>query len=121
MDPTEVERLVGISATELGIAGTPRKTGTRPLQKSFASWQTEFEDLTRLDEMIPSIISHVGGSDHLAAVKNAVSPEFVEINIAMWIKDSEEQEGGFIDSVSIRMLAEIGASLSFGFYARNDA
>jgi hypothetical protein len=119
MQPREVEALVGFAATELGVAGIPRKPGTRPLQRSFASWRAEFEDSTRLDEMIPTLIYGIGGADHLAVIKNSVAPEFLEVDIAMWIKDSEEQEGGFIDVPAIEMLAKIGATLSFSFYARN--
>jgi Domain of unknown function (DUF4279) len=119
MPPGEVEELVGFAATELGAAGNPRKLGTNPLQRSFASWRVEFEDSARLDEMIPTLINGVGGADHLVVVKGHVAPEFFEVDIAMWIKDSKEQEGGVIDTPSIEMLAKIGATLSFGFYARN--
>jgi hypothetical protein len=59
--------------------------------------------------MIPALIERIGGADRLAAVKRSVAPEYLEVDIAMWIKDSEEQEGGFIDTAAIAMLAKIGA------------
>ena len=48
-------------------------------------------------------------------------PEFFEIDLSLWIKDSDEQEGGFIDPKTIAMLSRLGVTLSFGFYTRNDA
>ena len=119
MPPTEVEALVGYAASRLGVAGTSQKRGAAPLQHSFAQWKIEFEDKARLDEMIPALINGIGGVEHLAELKRSVAPEFLEVDISMWIKDSKEQEGGFIDAPAIKMLAKIGATLSFGFYAQN--
>jgi hypothetical protein len=119
MLPTEAEALVGFPASGLGVAGAARKPGTQPLRRSFAKWAVRFEDSARLDEMIPSLIDGIGGADHLATVKQVVGPEFFEVDIAMWIKDSEEQEGGSIKLASPEMLTKLGANLSFGFYARS--
>ena len=119
--PSKVEFLVGATATSLGLRGTSNKPGTTPLHRSFVQWAIEFPDSARLDEMIPTLVNSVGGSDHLATVRNSVNPEFFEVDLALWIKDSEHQEGGSIDASTIAILAKIGATLSFGFYARNDA
>jgi len=105
--PTEVESLVGTAARG------------RPLQRSFAQWQLAFADSTRLDEMLPALIESIGGVDRLISVRDQVAPEFFEIDLSLWIKDSDEQDGGFLDQETIAMLARLGVTLSLGFYARN--
>jgi len=119
--PSEVESLIGVKATSLGTQGSPRRPGTTPLQRSFAQWAIEFPDSARLDEMIPAILNSIGGPDHLAKARSTVKPEFLEVDLTLRIKDSEHQEGGFIDRSTIEMLAKFGATLSFGFCARDDA
>jgi len=121
MAPEEVERLVGMSASSMVTQGEPAKPGTRPLKRSVAQWSVEFEESTRMDEMIPALISRVGGVENLLRVRREVAPEFLEVDLAMWIKDSEEQEGGFIDLPTVEILAKVGATLSFGFYSRHAA
>lgn len=121
MPSSQLESLVGVAATELGTRGTPRKPGTTPLQRSFATWKLAFPDAALLEEMIPALLARVGGADHLHAVQQRVSAEFLEVDVALWVKDSQDQEGGFIDAESIAMLAKMGATLSFGIYSRNEA
>ena len=113
--------MVGTTSTALGVRGIPRKQGTRPLKRSFAAWEMEFSDSTRIDEMIPALINSIGGVDHLVSIRDKVMPEFFEIDLSLWIKDSDEQEGGFIDRQTIAMLSRLGVTLSLGFYTRNDA
>ena len=72
-----------------------------------------------MDEMIPALFARVGGVENLLRVRQQVVPEFLEVDLAMWIKDSEEQEGGFIDLPTVENLAKVGATLSFGFYSRH--
>jgi len=112
--------MMGVPATELGAKGTPRKPGTKPLRHSFAAWQLTFPDSTRLDEMLPALLAWLGGTERLCSVRQAVAPELLEFDISMWIKDSDEQEGGFLDASTIAALAQVGATLSIGLYARND-
>jgi hypothetical protein len=121
MPPTQVEALVGVTATELGILGASRKPGTKPLQRSFARWEVAFSDTAPLDEMIPTLLDRIGGAERLHAAQQLVKAEFLEVDLALWIKDSEEQEGGFINAKSIAMLAKMGATLGLGFYSRNKA
>jgi hypothetical protein len=118
--PKEVQARVGKPASLLVARGEARRQGTTPFQKSAASWKMEFADSARLDEMIPALIESLGGVENLLSAKNTFSPEFFEFDISMWIKDSEEQEGGLIDAKTIAMLSQLGAGLSFGFYARYD-
>ena len=119
MPPSKVEELIGFPASTLVTAGFPSKPGTQPLRRSVAAWEVEFEDTARLDEMLPTLINGIGGAEHLNTVKKTVNPEFIDVDIAMWIKDSEAQEGGFIDLSALEMLTKIGGTLSFGFYSRN--
>jgi hypothetical protein len=119
MPPSEVEALIGVAASTLCVAGVALKPGTRPLRRSIAKWSVEFENTARLNDMLPLLINRIRGADHVATVRQAVMPEFLEIDIAMWIKDSEEQEGGLIDLSTLEMLTKMGATLSFGFYVRN--
>jgi hypothetical protein len=69
--------------------------------------------------MISTLVARLGGAQHLLAVKDRVSPKSFDIDVSMWIKDSTEQEGGFIEPETINTLSQLGAGLSFGFYARN--
>lgn len=119
VSPDQVESLVGVPATELGTYGAARKPGLPPLQRSFARWEVVLAETTSLDEMIPALLSSLGGTDRLHTVQEQVRAEFLEVDLSMWIKDSIEQEGGFIDPETIAMLARLGATLSFGFYSRN--
>mgnify|MGYP000881512612 CR=1 FL=1 len=81
----------------------------------------EFNESTRIEDLIPALLTHLGGVAHLSNVKSQVSPEFFEFDIAMWVLDSDEQEGGSVGASAIAALAELGASLSLGFYEKNAA
>jgi hypothetical protein len=118
--PETVQSLMGRHASLLVTRGESRKPSTTPFQRSAASWSIEFPDSARLDQMIVTLIESLGGLGNLINVRNAVSPEFFEIDVSMWIKDSKEQEGGLIEPSTIKMLSLLGTSLSFGFYSRHD-
>ena len=120
IDPTAVEKMIGRAASLLVRRGESRIPGGTPFKKSAASWSKEFARETRIDEMIPALLADVGGVAHLLAIKGQVLPEFFEVDISMWIIDSEEQEGGFIEVPTIGALAVLGASLSLGFYRINE-
>lgn len=117
--PEEVESLIGSPASLLVARGSSRRPGQTPFTKSAACWSINFEDSARLDEMIPALLQSVGGAEHLASVKRVVAPEFFQIDIAMWILDSEEQEGGHFTRETLDILADLGATLSCGFYRRH--
>ena len=120
IEPSAVEAMIGAAASLLVRRGESRIPGTTPFKRSAASWSKEFPSETRIAEMIPALLTDVGGVQHLLAIKNQVSPEFFEFDISMWILDSEEQEGGSIGASTIAALAELGASLSLGFYRLNE-
>lgn len=115
MPPEQVETLVGVKASALLSRGFCRKAGTRPLIRSFVQYEIFFDDTTNLFEMLPSLLSHVGGVEHLSKVLQKVSPEFLDVNIFLRVKNSENQEGGFIDTATLEGLAKLGATLSFEF------
>lgn len=118
MPPEQVQSLLGRPASLLVARGASRKPGTTPFRKSAASWKMEFHDEARLEQMVLTLIEVLGGVEHLVEVKNSVNPEFFEIDLSMWIKNSEEQEGGVFEPATIHMLSQLGARLSFGFYDR---
>jgi hypothetical protein len=119
ISPDDIQLLVGLAPAPMLVSrGDSSKPGRTPFRRSVASWSIEFEDSARLGEMIPALIEYIGGEDHLLTIRDKVAPEFFEIDISMWIKNSAEQEGGSIGAETIAMLARLGASLSFGFYDR---
>ena len=120
MNPADVEGLVGVPTSLLVRRGEARIPGGSPFTRSVALWQLEFTEAPRVDEMIPALLSYVGGTEHLAMVKQRVAPELFEVDIAMWNLGSEEQEGGSIDAPTIALLGKLGASLSFALYRQND-
>jgi len=121
MEPGAVETLMEIPAALLVQRGEARVPGGVPFARSAASWSMEFNESNRIEDLIPALLTHLGGVAHLSSVKSQVSPEFFEFDIAMWILDSTEQEGGSVGAPAIAALAELGASLSLGFYAKNAA
>jgi hypothetical protein len=115
--PPDVERLVGVKAAVLGTRGDPVRPGVATiLKRSCAVFSLEFNASVRLDEMVPAILSHVGGVDHICSVRDQIAPEYFEVGVTLPVKGSEEQEGGFISTASIADLCRIEATLSFGFY-----
>lgn len=114
--PEDIQQLIGVTATRLGLCGTPIKAGVATQwKKSVASFALEFESATLLCEMIPLLLSHLGGVEHLSTVRDRISPENFEIDIVLPIKHSEEQEGGFISPASLANLSQLHVSLSFQF------
>lgn len=116
LTPQEVESLVGVAASRSGSRGEPVKRGVKTLlTHSFAKFSVEFPEGCRLDEMIPALLKHLGGTRHLCEVRDQVIPEFFEIDIVLPIKGSEEQEGGFLPPTSLSDLCLLRATLSFQF------
>lgn len=114
--PQEVESFVGVTATRLGSRGEPVKPGVKALLKrSVVKYSLEFPKGCRLDEMVPSLVQHLGGISHLCNARDRVLPEFFEIDIVLPIKGSDEQEGGFLPLEVIANLYTLRASLSFQF------
>jgi len=114
--PQEVEAIVGVSASKLGSRGEPVKPNVKTLlRRSFTKFSMQFPNDCRLDEMVPALLTHLGGVDHLCEVREQVQPDFFEIDIVLPIKGSEEQEGGFLSPTTIADLCILRVSLSFQF------
>ena len=112
----EVDRIVGVAAGFSGVRGEPVKQGVaRLLNRSFARYAIDFSDGCRLDEMIPKLLNNLGGVTHLSEAKAKISPEFFEINLVLRVKDSKDQEGGFLSPSTLAEIAQLGVTLSFEF------
>jgi len=70
---------------------------------------------TRLDQVIPLLLDHLGGVAKVTAAYQAVMPEFFELNIIWPVKSSDEQEGGFLPPSAISDLASLRCTLTFAF------
>jgi hypothetical protein len=116
LTPEEVQCIVGVTAESSGIRGNPVRQGVATLlERSFTRYEVEFVDGCRLDEMIPKLLGSLGGVNHLSQAKEKISPEFIEINLVLPVKYSEEQEGGFLPPSTLTEIAQLEASLSFEF------
>lgn len=63
-----------------------------------------------MDEMIPALWIHLGGMDRIREIKEKIKPEYLEVDLVLPVKGSEEQEGGFFAFY-------VGRTLSFGWDA----
>ena len=116
MAPNDVEVLVGLPASGILEKGKHIRPGMKTLAvRSAVSYEVTVESNFRLAEMIPKLFDHLGGVTHLINVQNAVQAEFLEINLVLPIKRSQEQEGGALEMETIADLARLGASVSFEF------
>ncbi|RNF86388.1 hypothetical protein [Montanilutibacter psychrotolerans] len=116
IDPCQVEALLGVSASSVGRRGSPVKPGVETvLLRSFAKFAIELDAGCRLDEVVPSLLNRLGGVEKISQVRDAVSPEFFELDITWPVKWSDEQEGGFFPTHVIADLFHLKCALSFGF------
>lgn len=116
MVPSDVEELVGLKASLILEKGKPVRPGMKTLVvRSAISYRIEVESDFRVAEMIPKLFDHLGGVDRLIGARDTVQPEFLEINLALPVKRSKEQEGGALERETIAELARLGASVSFTF------
>jgi hypothetical protein len=65
--------------------------------------------------MVQTALDRLGGVQHLCVVHDQVRPEFVEIDITLPVKHSEEQEGGSLSNAVLAQIVKLHASLSFSF------
>lgn len=114
--PERVEELLGFGASEKGVRGNPVKPGVRAsLKRSFTRFSVALDPNSRLDQVVPNLLNELGGVDKVMSVRESIAPEFFEVDILWPVKNSEEQEGGFISSSAISDLASLKCSLSFSF------
>jgi hypothetical protein len=116
LSPDDVESMVGVNAELLMLRGAPVKPGVATVARhSAAHFALHFSPSATLGSMIPALLNHLGGVDHLCAVRERVNPEHLEIDLSLSVKRSTEQEGGFIDASTLEDVCRLGATLSFQF------
>jgi hypothetical protein len=112
----QVQQILGSNDCKIGMRGDPVKLGAKTrLTKSYVRYNLEFKCQPNIYDIVPKIISYAGGLDYLHTLKEKIAPEHLELNIVMPIKNSLEQEGGFISPESIADINRLGGSLSFEF------
>lgn len=82
MSPQDVQAICGVTASFLGSRGEPAKPGVNSvLKRSAAKFSVEFPGGCRLDEMLPSLLSLLGGVNRLCDIRDQVRPEFLRLTL----------------------------------------
>ncbi|MGY2224926.1 hypothetical protein ACW9IK_19755 [Pseudomonas gingeri] len=116
LSTAQVESIMGRAPSESGSRGEAPKPGVKSLLKrSFVRYSVECAHDCRIDEMIPALWSHLGGFDKIRDACGKVKPEFLEVDLVLPVKHSDEQEGGFLPCAILAELSLLGATLSFQF------
>ena len=114
VDPQTVQDWIGAPATGLGVKGQPVKPGVETkLTRSYAEFSVSFERTDEVFTMIPALLNHMGGLDHVVDIKQRLSAEFIDVNLVLPFKRYLRQTNGWIDQESIGALNRIGAILAF--------
>lgn len=113
----EVVDLVGATASRLGNRGEPVKPGVKTLlTRSYAIFSMSFASDYELNDMLPTLLTHLGGLGRLVQIRNKLSPEFVEIHFDLPVAESEEPQDGYLSEAVVADISQLRASLSFGFF-----
>ncbi|HEY1102451.1 MAG TPA: hypothetical protein VGE70_03420 [Burkholderiaceae bacterium] len=113
----EVATLVGVETSRLGNRGEPVKPGVKTrLVRSHVGFAMEFSNDAELCDMLPALLTHLGGVDHLCRVRDQVQPEFSEIHFDLPVRESDELQDGYLSTTVIADVLQLRASLSFGFF-----
>lgn len=116
IDPKEIERMIGVTATAIGYKGEVIRPGVKTkLTRSYAEFLIEFPNGYLMVEMIPSLLKHLQGVENICKIRDLVDPEFLEINIHIPIRSSDAQEDGYIDLEDLANIYKLHATLAFGF------
>jgi len=114
--PEEVESLLGVAATKKGTKGLPVKPRVKTiLKRSYVLFSISFDHDCRFNEMVSTLLKHMGGMANVLEVRDKIHPEFIEINFFLPIKGSEEQENGSLSPATLTDLCQLRASLAFEF------
>lgn len=113
----EVASLVGVPAARLGNRGEPVKAGVKILlSRSYVKFSREFTDDQELSEMLPALFLYLGDTPRIKDILNVVRPEFVEINLDLPVRRSDDSQDGYLQGQSIREASDLNASISFSFF-----
>ena len=111
-----VGKIIGRLPTSAGLKGQPVKLGlSQTLKRSYVGYARTFGSDDLWDNVILDLIESLGGAVHLSAAVKELKPEFVQIDITSPVRNSEEQEDRYISSEVLRVVADLGADLGFGF------
>lgn len=117
MASEEVARLLGVAASRFGNRGDPVKVGVQTLlTRSYTIFSMEFAGDYDLNDMLPALLVRLGGADRLLKMRDEIQPEFLEINLDLPVRESEESQDGFLSAEVIADVFQLEASLSFSFF-----
>lgn len=114
--PDHVEALLGVAATRKGVVGDPVKPGVKAtLKRSVVRYAFKLDEDARLRDVIPYLLGKLGGVAAIAAVRNAVEPEFLELDILWPARSSEYEENGAFEAADMADLVALDCSLGLSF------
>jgi len=112
----EVVALVGVAASSFGNQGEQVKPSVQTrLTRSYAIFSLDFLDDFDLCEMLPVLLTRLGGIDHLCQMQSRIQPEFSEIEFDLPATSSAESQDGYLTTTAIAQTLQLGASISFSF------
>ena len=113
MDPQEVQSQFQLTAKATGKRGQLVRPGvTTRLVRSYVQFAVDADPSKNVVDMIPMLLLALGGIDHVSEIRKRVRAEFVDVNLALPFKRSDEQSSGWIDQDSISALHRLGATLA---------
>lgn len=116
LTPEQAELAVGKKACEAGARGDPVNPGVKSiLKRSFIRYAVSLPDTCRVDELIPALWSSLGGVERIQEAVDVIKSDFIEVDLMLPVKGSDEQIGGFILPSSVKELGLLGATLTFQF------
>jgi hypothetical protein len=107
---------LGRQPSSSGLKGeTVRRGILQTLKRSYITYDQSFGSEALWDHVILELIDSLGGVASVRAAVAQLRPEFVQIDISVPVRHSEEQEDRYVSCEVLRVLAEIGADLTFSF------
>jgi len=107
---------IGTQPTLIGRRGEPIKAGVKGIwKKNVIQYTIIFTNSERWDDVIQKVIEFAGGLDNLTNAIALHRPEFVQIDLALPVRTSAEQENGSVSASVLSKLCQLNAILSFSF------
>lgn len=116
LPPEEVQVIVGVEAKLLALKDAQMSMNRPNLWlRSVAKFEVGFENDFPIVDMIPALLSRLGGVEHLCTARDKVSPEFFEAGLVLPIKFSKSQDDGYMTVDTLQDLSRLRVTLGFGF------
>jgi hypothetical protein len=113
----EVAKLLGVAASRLGNRGEPVKQGVKTLlTRSYVIFSSTFASDYELSNMLPALLTNLGGVDRVLWLKDEVRPEFLEIHFDLPVQQSEDSQDGYLSEEAIADAFRLKACFSFSFF-----